>query len=528
MGVPESSQKFKSGWKPSLYPKSTFIRDTTPEKLVGVSYVVPSRVVGLPHVSIRPQLSDAEKTFTANQIDLPEVIWCAILVSGMGREEVQKLHDEYIMHPPFPRTRATIVKEYGSSYNVATRLPVQNVPELVKQGRLVVGHFCLDETTKNVFPMQGTPEHKAQRSNLLLVFKGHVTEDGSHVAECEYFIPRVMWMTMDSQHRANLHDLAQRTARDIGDNWDQKVIRLVTERRALSHEMLELATDQDVTIFHPRGAGVDINLSSTLTVKRTEFFFGKNELPSTYVTYKSIKPETPKNPMTQNLDVEPVGIVRYDGMFHGYELKALEDQCDLLQDDVENKTLQPMTAHHTIFQGGNRRTKYFFSARYLWTAEQMREKECDRAGGLRTDVDTYPAWMQFVIDRLVLVGVVPQDYVNAVALNMYHDGTIGIGLHQDCHSRFERPIITLRLFSPARLTLGGKALGSNAVCIVDLPRGAVLSMEKDSYAADGIKHCVRNCDMVAKSGAMILRHCHNECLAEADAIRQEEAEKTEA
>lgn len=135
--------------------------------------------------------------------------------------------------------------------------------------------------------------------------------------------------------------------------------------------------------------------------------------------------------------------------------------------------------------------------------------------------------MQFVIDRLVLVGVVPEEYINAVALNMYHDGTIGIGLHQDCYSRFERPIITLRLFSPARLTLGGKALGDNAVCIVDLPRGAILSMEKDSYAADGVKHCVRNCDMVAKSAAMILRHCHSDCLEEANVIREETTQLTE-
>lgn len=350
---------------------------------------------------------------------------------------------------------------------------------------------------------------------------------GMPVAECEYFIPRVMWMTMDNQHRMNLHDLAHRTAKDIGANWDQQAMRLVSARRAMSHEMLELTTSEDVVIFHPRGAGVDINLSSTLTVGRTDFFFGKNELPESFFEWKRYGKASSPNPMTQNLDVEPVGLVRYDGMFHDYELKALEEQCDLLREEVQGKKLKPMTAHHTIMKGGNRRTKYFFNARYLWTKEQLEEIECDRAGGIRTDVDPYPAWMQFVIDRLVLVGVVPEDYVNAVALNMYHDGTVGIGLHQDCYSRFERPIITLRLFSPARLTLGGKGLGGdNAVCIVDLPRGAILSMEKDSYAADGARHCVRDCDMVDKSAAMILRHCHKECLEEANAMQSASIELT--
>lgn len=46
-------------------------------------------------------------------------------------------------------------------------------------------------------------------------------------------------------------------------------------------------------------------------------------------------------------------------------------------------------------------------------------------------------------------------------------------------------------------------------------------MLKDSYAADGVNHCVRNCDMVTKSAAMIFRHLHNECVDEADRMREE-------
>merc|ERR1711964_593753 len=118
-------------------------------------------------------------------------------------------------------------------------------------------------------------------------------------------------------------------------------------------------------------------------------------------------------------------------------------------------------------------------------------------------------------------------FINGVALNMYHDGTLGIGLHFDCNSRFDRPIISLRLFSPARLAFGGHNLGENAVCVVDLPQGAVLSMDPKIYGADGVKHNVRSCDMVTKSAALIFRHLWEDCLDEADKILADNAPKEE-
>lgn len=35
-------------------------------------------------------------------------------------------------------------------------------------------------------------------------------------------------------------------------------------------------------------------------------------------------------------------------------------------------------------------------------------------------------------------------------------------------------------------------------------------MEKDSFAANGVKHCVRPCDMMGKSAAIILRHIYQQ------------------
>jgi len=329
-------------------------------------------------------------------------------------------------------------------------------------------------------------------------------------------------MQLDAQNKMNLHDLAMRSSQDIMSIWD-KSFELVSTRMSFSHEMLELQQTQDVSVFHKSGPGVDLNLQSTISVKRTEFYFEKRELPITYQLYQKRRLDDGLS-LTQpspSPDVEPVGLVRYEGMFHDYELSAIEKACDQVQHDSENNVFKPMTSHHTIFQGECRRTKHFFRARYLWTKAQIEEPDAERAGGLRSDVSAIPDWMQFVISRMELVGVVPQNFINGVALNMYHDGTIGIGLHSDCYSRFDRPIVTLRCFSSARLTIGGHHLGENAVAVVDLPRGAVLSMLKDSYAADGIKHCVRNCDMVTKSAALIFRHLHNECVDEADRMREE-------
>merc|ERR1711900_146096 len=382
-------------------------------------------------------------------------------------------------------------------------------------GYVVFCHFYLSNSKSNMFPKNWSVQKKAHNANLMLTFRHHVDSDGKLSVEIEYFLPRLMWMTMSPHHQANLSHLAERSAKDIASVWDPE-LPMVSSRMCFSHEMLEQKLAQDVAILQKAGPGVEIQLTSTISVKRTQFFFDSIDLPGTYKLYQQMN-----NIIPSLQHVEKVGMVRYDGMFHDHELQAIEQACDKVQQDADQGKFKPMTSHNTIFNGECKRTKHFFKARYLWTKEQLAEADADRAGGLRTDVDSIPDWLEFVIDRLVLVGVVPENFINGVALNMYHDGSLGIGLHSDCRSRFDRPIITLRLFSPARLALGGHNLGGNAVCVVDLPRGAVLSMYKDSYAADGVKHNVRSCDMVTKSAALIFRHMWEDCLEEADRIQED-------
>ncbi len=40
-------------------------------------------------------------------------------------------------------------------------------------------------------------------------------------------------------------------------------------------------------------------------------------------------------------------------------------------------------------------------------------------------------------------------------------------------------------------------------------------MEEGSYSANGVKHCIRPCDMTGKSSAVILRQMHPNVVAEA-------------
>lgn len=46
-------------------------------------------------------------------------------------------------------------------------------------------------------------------------------------------------------------------------------------------------------------------------------------------------------------------------------------------------------------------------------------------------------------------------------------------------------------------------------------------MEESGYAANGIKHCVRPCDMTGKSSAIILRQMHHQVTEEAELYDQE-------
>ena len=108
--------------------------------------------------------------------------------------------------------------------------------------------------------------------------------------------------------------------------------------------------------------------------------------------------------------------------------------------------------------------------------------------------------MQEGVERpMVEAGLVPARFLDAWALNMYHDGSQGIQPHYDDSARFERPVYSLRLFSDSRLSFGTQLYGyTNGAFCVDMPRGAITVMHTGGYAIAGAKHCVRPVDLAGR------------------------------
>ena len=74
---------------------------------------------------------------------------------------------------------------------------------------------------------------------------------------------------------------------------------------------------------------------------------------------------------------------------------------------------------------------------------------------MRCDVSRPPVWMKDKIEEpLVKAGIIPKNFVNSIAMNVYHDGTEGLAQHYDDAVRFKQPIFTVRLFSDSRLSFG--------------------------------------------------------------------------
>ena len=94
-----------------------------------------------------------------------------------------------------------------------------------------------------------------------------------------------------------------------------------------------------------------------------------------------------------------------------------------------------------------------------------------------------PVWVKdLMIRKLEKSGIVEKDFINSVAMNVYHDGTEGLAQHYDDATRFKQPIYTVRLFSDSRLSFGSQYYGFvNGAFYVPLPRGCILVMEGKSF-----------------------------------------------
>ena len=91
----------------------------------------------------------------------------------------------------------------------------------------------------------------------------------------------------------------------------------------------------------------------------------------------------------------PVGVTTFTSLFDHEELKKIEEKADEVHENSKIGMYPPECFHPTIGKNGTlKRTKYFFGARYLWTKEQLAEKDASMARGVRVDVPPNPLWMK--------------------------------------------------------------------------------------------------------------------------------------
>lgn len=75
-------------------------------------------------------------------------------------------------------------------------------------------------------------------------------------------------------------------------------------------------------------------------------------------------------------------------------------------------------------------------------------------------------------------GIIEKDFVNSIAMNIYHDGNEGLAQHFDDAVRFRQPIFTLRLFSDSRLSFGCQLYGfCNGAFCIPMARGCITVLE---------------------------------------------------
>lgn len=202
-----------------------------------------------------------------------------------------------------------------------------------------------------------------------------------------------------------------------------------------------------------------------------------------------------------------VGVTCYENFYTHEEMNDMEKLIEQTEKQSLDDKFLPMTAQKTFTGVTLKRTKFFFGYRYMWTRVQLQDPLANVAAGVRADVSRPPIWMKDKLEApLVKHGIVDKDFINSVALNVYHDGSEGLAQHFDDATRFKQPIYTLRLFSDSRLSFGSQYYGfQNSAFTIPLPRGCICKMEEASYSANGVKHCIRPCDMTGKSSAVILR-----------------------
>jgi len=165
-------------------------------------------------------------------------------------------------------------------------------------------------------------------------------------------------------------------------------------------------------------------------ILRKEFFFNHNNFPSNYARFKTSQ------------DDFKVGVVTYENFFSHEELCEIEKLIEETEENSSKEVFLPETAQKTMSGDKLKRTKFFFGSRYMWTKKNLAEPNSYVAAGIRKDVSPPPMWIKNKVENpLVNAGIILNDFINSYALNVYHDGSEGLGQHFDDAVRFKQVTI---------------------------------------------------------------------------------------
>ncbi|XP_012676483.2 RNA demethylase ALKBH5 [Clupea harengus] len=189
--------------------------------------------------------------------------------------------------------------------------------------------------------------------------------------------------------------------------------------------------------------------------------------------------------------------------------------CALIEqkiDEVVAKGDKGLYREHTVDRAPLR-NKYFFGEGYTYGSQLERRGPGQERLYSKGEVDDIPDWVhELVIERLVDRGLLPEGFVNSAVINDYQPGGCIVS-HVDPIHIFERPIVSVSLFSDSALCFGCKfqfkpIRVSEPVLYLPVLRGSVTVLS--DYAADEITHCIRPQDIKERRAVIILRRTRSD------------------
>lgn len=231
-----------------------------------------------------------------------------------------------------------------------------------------------------------------------------------------------------AQLRISKHNLVPLIDKNIVDNSSYFAVHLA-QKLSVNLLPMYIISTRDCFVFDLVVEEKTVEFEGKKFLRK-EFFFNKNNVPANYSKFKAGDGDY------------RVGVVTYENFFTHEELNEIEKLIEKTEEHSLLDVFLPETAQKTFSGEKLKRTKFFFGSRYMWTKKQLAEPNSYVAAGIRKDVSPPPSWIKNKVeDPLAKAGILLKDFINSYALNIYHDGTEGLGQHFDDAVRFKQVIL---------------------------------------------------------------------------------------